>query len=315
MRLAAATVSLGLTIASISSGWSQTAPQRPQQQPGQPNVGPARPPAAPRQVPAPQQTAAPQGAHAPAYGPPRQAPPSGPMAPFVLTPAEEAEVEQVLAGWEAACEAISDVKCAFHRIDENKTFGKREEFDGEIKYKRPDKARYHAKGPQSEVQYFCDGLSLYEWNYDQKQIVQHVLPEDMRGAAIADGPLPFLFTATAAKLRNRYFLRIVTPAEQRGKSIWVEAYPRHQRDAANFSKATVIIDPQRMLPSHIQTFDTNGVDRTVHAFMDFKINDPLNWLKGDFNKPWVLPGWKSVVDDPQAEAAAQAMQPPAGPRR
>lgn len=327
MRRAAVIVFVCLATTSVSRGQNtapprQPAPTQPRQPIGPPQQSPAtgqRPTAGPPVAPPPRTAAmAPANPTMTRVAPPAMAP--QPTAPFTLTPAEEAEVTQALAAWEGACAKISDAKCSFHRIDENRTFDKREDFDGEIKYKKPDKARYSAKGGETQEQYFCDGLSLYEWNYSQKQIVQHILPEDMRGAAIADGPLPFLFTATAEKLRNRYFLRIVTPAEQREKAVWMEAYPRHQRDAGNFYKATVILDRKLMLPSAIEIFepgtDPRNMNRKVHTFSNFQLNDPLVWLKGDFNKPWAMPGWKFLVDDPEAEAAAQAAQlPAAGPRR
>lgn len=254
----------------------------------------------------------------PAGQPGAIAPPTQPMAPFVLTAQEDAEVQKALLAWERACSGLNDVKCAFHRKDVNPTFGTETHYDGEIKYKKPDKARYYAKSEavagqaQEQEQYFCDGLSLYEWNYKNKQLIQHILPEDMRGAAIADGPLPFLFTATAEKLRNRYFLRLVTPANEKA-SVWIEAYPRHQQDAATFSKATVILDLKTMLPSAVEMYEPDRITRRVHTFGQFRTNDPLNWLKDPMAKPLPQLGWKFVVDDPQAEAAARAAKE--GPMR
>ena len=57
----------------------------------------------------------------------------------------------------------------------------------------------------------CDGENVYEYRHDQKQMVVRPIPPAMRGKAIVDGPLPFLFGADAAKLKARYFMRAEQP--------------------------------------------------------------------------------------------------------
>ena len=49
----------------------------------------------------------------------------------------------------------------------------------------------------------CDGTSIYEYRTEQKQLVERPIPKEMQGKAIVDGPLPFLFGAEAAKLKQR----------------------------------------------------------------------------------------------------------------
>ena len=74
---------------------------------------------------------------------------------------------------------------------------------------------------------------------DKKQLIERKLPPEMQGKAIADGPLPFVFGAKADQLKRRYWMRDITPEEDIGKRIWLEAVPKLQQDAANFQKATI----------------------------------------------------------------------------
>ena len=71
---------------------------------------------------------------------------------------------------------------------------------------------------------------------------------EMKGKAISDGPLPFVFGAKADQLKRRYWMRDVTPKEEVGKHIWLEAFPKFQQDAANFQSATIILNESDCLP-------------------------------------------------------------------
>ena len=82
----------------------------------------------------------------------------------------------------------------------------------------------------------------------------------MRGKAIADGPFPFLFGAQAAKIRARYWLRVITPPDTQGE-YWLEAVPKTQVDAANYKKVTIILAQKDYLPRAIQVYPVNYDER------------------------------------------------------
>ena len=67
---------------------------------------------------------------------------------------------------------------------------------GILKYAAPDKGLYRVDSDHPE-QWLCDGRSIYEYKYKEKQVVEYPLPADRQGKAIADGPVPFV-------LRGRY---------------------------------------------------------------------------------------------------------------
>ena len=51
----------------------------------------------------------------------------------------------------------------------------------------------------------------------EKKLKVHPLPKEMQGEAIADGPVPFIFGAKADKMKQRYWIRDVTPKEEIGQ--------------------------------------------------------------------------------------------------
>jgi hypothetical protein len=100
---------------------------------------------------------------------------------------------------------------------------------GELKYAAPDKGlfrvketkqwspearRYEIRRPATPVSTGCaTATSIYEFRHSERQLRETKLPPEMRGKAISDGPLPFVFGAKADTLKKRYWMRIVTPPD------------------------------------------------------------------------------------------------------
>ena len=183
-----------------------------------------------------------------------------PVAPFQLTPAQQQLLDNILLKWEQQSQRVNTFTCNFNRWEVDPAWGpKNNEFtltsgSGAIKYKAPDRGEYqvhkvvkwdgaklaYVPDADSEQRWLCDGESIFEWDYKAKQLKVRPLPEGMRGKAISDGPLPFIFGAKADELKRRYWMRDVTRPEHVGKQIWIDARPKFQVDAANFQRVTVI---------------------------------------------------------------------------
>jgi TIGR03009 family protein len=268
-----------------------------------------------------------------------------PKAPFQLTPEEEQRTDDALKTWEQKSDKINSFKCQFMRWDYDMAFGDptkkflKSEGKGEIKYKAPDHGKYRMTSMQDlELQpnnqpakfverdskelehWVCDGDSIYEFAPAKKQLIQHKLPEAMRGKSISDGPLPFIFGAKADQIKRRYFVRLITPRDLEGKEIWLEAWPRFQIDAANFQRVWIILSAPDYTPQALQIFlpgspslPPTKCSRTAYGFEQQVINDPLAIVKLDFVPPITPLGWKKVVEDAPAAnapaAAASAEQP------
>ena len=142
-------------------------------------------------------------------------------------------------------------------------------------------------------------------------MIEHKLPPELQGKAIADSPLPFLFGAEAQKLKQRYWIRIVTPPDVKDQ-IWLEAYPRYQQDAANFHHAAVHHHHARGCRRiALKLVQPNGKDYTAYQFFDIVVNDPLRLFKGDPFRAFTPLGWQKIVEEPPPAAPS----PPPAQRR
>jgi TIGR03009 family protein len=260
--------------------------------------------------------------------------------PAPLTPQEEAQLNDVLAAWEKSSSRVQNFACTFRRYEYDSTFGPsdrpRVTDTGEIKFAAPDRGMFLVNGqaaPASPAghstqwlrppeRWICDGKSIYEFDYRARKVVDHRLPKELQGKAIANGPLPFLFGSTAAQLKQRYYLRVVTPADRVEKEIWLTSYPRYQVDAANFSQADLVLSRRDMQPAALQLFPPGkrgGNDRQSYAFDGVAVNDMLWFMKANpfaANKP---DGWQMIVEEaptvPQPTAQLNPGQLPGAANR
>lgn len=258
--------------------------------------------------------------------PPAQPATLGP--PFQLSDVEQQFVDQILQMWENKSNEVKTFDCKFNRWEYDPVFGPANDpsikSKGQLSYSKPDKGsfkieeieRYVQKDPKQpgtyEVQkhevgehWVCDGKAIFEYKHDKKQLVVQALPEEMRGQSIVDGPLPFLFGAEAEKLKTRYWIR---SRQSDAATIWLEAYPRTQADAANYHHVDVMLDRKTMMPSAIQMHMPNGRNRAVYMFEQPSVNGTLDALLGSlFSSPRTPLGWTRVVEE--LPSAPQATQP------
>ncbi len=235
--------------------------------------------------------------------------------PFVLSPAEQANLERVLKAWEERSAAIKTFECDFTRWEFDPVAASPNEpariSRGKILYAAPDKGLFRVDEEVREGRFqpavlperwLCDGRSVYEYRFETKQVVETVLPPELRGKAITEGPLPFLFGASAESLLRRYYMRIITPNNVRDE-IWLEAHPKYQQEAANFLKAELILKLPNMDVFALQVFYPSAHPSTqarkVYQFERLKVNavDPLRLFKEDPFKP-NLPdrSWSQTVE-------------------
>jgi len=223
-----------------------------------------------------------------ALGQQPQGQPAAPAQTSQLTPQQQAALDQLLNAWEARNARVTTWSCTFYKWEYNAwspadAAGERLAFSestGEIKYAAPDKGLFRVKSSKQwnpeKRQYesrpsgtgehwVCNGSSIYEFRHPERQLRETKLPPEMQGKAISEGPLPFVFGAKAATLKKRYSMRIITPSGVTDQ-VWLEALPRFQVDAANFSKVELILQTADLMPFAIQIYKPGGQDRDVYQF-------------------------------------------------
>jgi TIGR03009 family protein len=251
--------------------------------------------------------------------------PAGPPQPPPLSPEQAAALDRLLAAWEGRNNSVHTWSCNFHKWEYNAwspldTTGERLAFTestGELKYAAPDKGlfrvkeskqwnpesrRYEIRGGEASEHWVCNGESIYEFRHTERQLRETKLPPEMRGRAISEGPLPFVFGARAETLKKRYWMRLITPPDVRDQ-IWLEALPRYQADAANFSKVELILQARDLMPFAIQIHKPGGQDRDVYQFdpRTNLIDKGLDMIR-DFARPTPPFGYTHVVEDVTALA-------------
>lgn len=260
------------------------------------------------------------------------------------TPEQQQFLDQLLTAWEKRSDQIERYRCKFERWEYDPVFGPKDPKEaktyatGRLLYAKPDKGLFQVetikvyappKTPDDSPEWVerkepgehwvCDGKRIFEFNVHKKQLIERQLPPEMQGKAIVEGPLPFLFGAKADKLKARYWLRVVTPADVKNE-YWLEACPKYRADAMNFKMVHVIIDDQEFLPKALQTFDPNfdPQKRPIRTVFTFDKRE-LNWSLNSFNpfakefyEPKTPFGWKKVVEPflPEATEPPPAEIPP-----
>ena len=240
-----------------------------------------------------------------------------------LSPQEEANLDRVLLYWEQSSKSTKTFACEFERLEYDPLDPTRRPNEpkvdrGEIQYSAPDKALFRVKGETGE-QWACDGKAVYEMDPVRKLMIVHKLPPEMQGKAIAEGPVPFLFGAKAAQLKQRYYLRIITPDARRQQEVWLEAWPRFMADAQNFKYAELIlaIGERSLTPTAVQIHHPNGKNRMVYTLSSIEINKAsLGAIFDNPFQPKAPRGWQTVVEEPpqgppDAQAPAARQGPPA----
>lgn len=266
------------------------------------------------------------GPHGP--GAVRPHPPQPVQPPFVLTLQQQAAVDSVLLAWERESSRITRFQCEFTRFEYDglsPTPKKPAHVDvGEIKYESPDKGMYHVKGElvggrvtegRRTERWVSDGKSVFEYDYEKRELTEHPLPPELQGKAIANGPMPFLFGAKADQLKARYWLRLIEPPPNSQDQIWLQAVPKRREDAASYRVAEIILTGAAMQPTALLLIDPNGKDKTTFSFSKIKVNNKnlFEFLQGDPFKGSTPLGWNKIVMDQPAQQIGG--QPPAGNRR
>ncbi|NQU21530.1 MAG: hypothetical protein HQ567_09620 [Candidatus Nealsonbacteria bacterium] len=202
------------------------------------------------------------------------------QAPWQLDSEEQAALDRVLQAREAKNVDLKAFASRFTRWEYDPIFGPsnapRFVDEGEIEYVAPDKMVFrilktHKDGqtvpiePERAEHWVRDGKSLYYHDHETEKLTELQLPPSWQEKVCNWGPFLLLFETKAERLKELFFIRIVTPPGAEGE-IWLEAYPRFEEEACNFKRAELILKTKDMMPSAMQYYAPNGKNRTAYAF-------------------------------------------------
>lgn len=254
-----------------------------------------------------------------------------PQAPsfLPLTPREELYVNQLVDYWAKTSSQVQRFRCEFTRWEYDPVFGAGVDAQtglmqaktissGKIRFSSPNKGMFKVErvrnyrpakksgekptyvdqDQESFEHWVCNGKSIFQLHAPTRQLMEIRLPPNMVGKGLADGPLPFLFSADASKIKERYWLHVITPQEAANKGeYWLEAFPRRQDDAAEYKMLHVIFDkvfyPQalKIFPPNYDPVRNPASTTLVLTKREWKWTDPLNLHERSFAAPSLPKGW------------------------
>lgn len=286
------------------------------------------------------------GQGGPGQGP--QPPSRNPLQPpWIPLPAAHAEyVDKILSYWDHRSSGVKRFRCTFKKWEYDPIFGPKGTFvrfaSGQIKYSAPDKALFkedqllHYQAPKEATDqpkyvplphapgahWICDGKWIFEMDAKKEQMIARQLPPNVSPRAIASGPLPFLFGAKKEEIKERYWIRVVTPEQAKGE-YWLEAFPKSRDDAASFKMIHIILDEKDYLPKAMVIFDraydpTRNPARTTFQLDRREVNwsvlpEQLNIFHRNFYEPRLPKGWQKVEEKLPSGALPGQAQRPASP--
>jgi TIGR03009 family protein len=278
----------------------------------------------------------PAAASNPAAPPPADGPPQPPNW-YPLSEATQKFVDDVLAHWEQTSNKVEYYECTYQKWHFDPIFGPKDPgtprffSKGEIKYESPDKGLFRditvweyvgLKPDEKEAKknqkagepppgwrdalelvgehWVCDGKTVFQFDSQRKRLLQTVIPEEMQGKGIADGPLPFLFGAKAATIKQRYWIRPLEAPPGAKNEYWLEAVPRSRQDAQNFQKVQVVLAKEDFFPSKLSVYPPNYDPKKNPARQDYTFANRKAWQKGDLrNNLKDLQFWKAHFYEPK----------------
>ncbi len=234
------------------------------------------------------------------------------------------ELEQILKDWERESAKIKVLHGEHQRCEFNKVFGVEKQSKGMFYFEAPDKGRIDMQGiavkpgtksktinPDTKLPYaldsgmdqgwICTGNEVLVLTPSEKQFEAFPIPPNMQGEKIIQSPLPFLFGMKAEEAKRRFQL---TLRGQNETSYVIDAVPRLQMDAQNYSHAMIALDKTNFIPRGVQLIDPAGTQMTKYTFSEIKVNPSRNTIVGILG-PWFgkdsdpfhpeLRGWKKIL--------------------
>lgn len=271
-----------------------------------------------------------------------------PQRPFPQLEADHAQfLDRILDLWQQSSVQVKQYTCDFRRWDFDPTYCNYRDpqdnrlsafqiSDGMVRYANPDKGMFETTAvydftreegmapeykprkneAQNHEKWICDGKSIYEFDFANKKLYEMGIPAEMQGNGLVNSPLPFLFGVDKQVIKERYWIRVITPQQVQDTEVWLEAFPKNIDDARNYQRLEIILSRTDWMPQMLHIYMPNYDERTnpisrVFQFGNRKINSQLHKFQdvmGFFVRPQTPFGWDRV--DRMALADQSSVPPP-----
>lgn len=263
--------------------------------------------------------------NAPAQNVPGQGAPSGGYvggeissaivpAPETYKPTEEElnQLNDFLVRWEEFGKNVKRVSCEVHMREFDSVLQQNSKRPvahtwGQFRFISPNKLMYHIRGEfvysdekpegewkegQNEWMIVLNSKEFIQYDYKNKKVVVFPVASEEQDMDLTmdNGQFPLFFVAKADSLKDRFYMRIITPANKQKDEVWIEAFPRYARDAQQFRSITVILGLKDLQPTYMRRLGVNGKSRTDLTFKNVSVNKGLWKIEGT-----VEPGWTKEV--------------------
>lgn len=232
--------------------------------------------------------------------------------PFELSAEEAANLNSFLEKWENFSKDVKRVSCEVHvREFDGGVFHQNSKTPiahtwGIFRFIAPNKLFYHVRGefvylgngpngepkaewkPSSnETKIVYDGKSFTQYDYKKKVATVFPIPEEEQNQDLSlDGPFPLFFIANAERLKEKFYLKIVTPADAVGRDVWIEAYPRYAEDAQEYQKLILLMRLSDLQPYFLRKMNPNGKSHSDLEFQNVAINKGLWGIEATVDLTW-----------------------------
>ncbi|MGN0931223.1 MAG: hypothetical protein ACI4NP_05910 [Thermoguttaceae bacterium] len=235
-------------------------------------------------------------------------------APETYKPTEDElkQLDDFLVRWEEFGKNVKRISCEVHMREFDGVLQQNSKRPvahtwGQFRFISPNKLMYHIRGEfvytdekpegewkegQNEWMIVLNSKEFIQYDYKNKKVIVFPVASEEQDMDLTmdNGQFPLFFVAKADSLKDRFYMRIITPANKQKDEVWIEAFPRYARDAQQFRSITVILGLKDLQPTYMRRLGVNGKSRTDLTFKNVSVNKGLWKIEGT-----VEPGWTKEV--------------------
>jgi TIGR03009 family protein len=224
-----------------------------------------------------------------------------PQPPPVETLPDQTKLDPYLDRWEKETKNLRTLDIACERTRTSAALGKGEILDvysGSIKFMKVEDRNgpvvlaamdLQKRGGKADAfeKIVFSGNFVYVFQPREKQILYYDVTPAKGGKASEDSFMPFLSGMKAADAKKRYEIKLT---KENDDFIYLEVFPRLQKDKADFVRAQIVFDRKTFLPKRVWYAEANR-DTTTFLLTKIEKDKPIN--RKEFERP-ELPGkdWK-----------------------